>query len=521
MKKIKYISIALSLFAFASCSDSFLDKEPLGVLSTATLSSDSTVLNMAVNRLYGSINWREYGLGRQQFGTHEACADDFISGTTVDFDQVFANYTYLASNGWVQQYWDRTYQNLHYCNLVIDNANKSNAKVSGVLYEAQGKFFRAYYNFDLTNVFGDAPLRDHDPTLVEYNIPKSTHAEIIALVISDLKFAIDNLPTRAQWGTSGLGRVTKGTAQGLLAKVYLYEQDYANAKLYAEQVINGGEYSLFSNYRALFSPDNLYSAENMMPGGFIFNSSIWTGRWYSPFLQWQGLKSLGANACLVPSQSLYDAYESGDPRLKASLMIKGVNDTIPGFNNNGAVDFSGSGTNTKYANKKLIWPYSYWNNSNFNFQNVNPMFLRFADIVLIDAEASNELGNTADAQKYLEQIRYRARGNKTFAASVAAGENGGAGVLPEITATDKATLRLAIWHERRVELAMEFNRWFDLVRYNKVANPDGTDGSGYTYALLHDTYGRTNFDYEKFSHFPIPSAYITSSNGVLTQNSNW
>ena len=174
-----------------------------------------------------------------------------------------------------------------------------------------------------------------------------------------------------------------------------------------------------------------------------------------------------------------------------------------------------------YTNKKIIWPFSYWNQGNFNFQNVNPMFLRFADIVLIAAEASNELGNSADALKYLEQIRYRARGSKTFAASVAAGENGGAGILPQILTIDKTALRLAIWHERRVELAMEFNRWFDLVRYNNVAAANGSDGTGYTESLLKNTYGRTNFNYAKFSRFPIPATHITSSNGVLVQNDGW
>jgi hypothetical protein len=516
MKAIKYSFIIFTAIILAACSKSFLDKEPLGALSSANFSSDTTTLGLAVNRLYGSLAWREYTLGRQQFSTHEMCADDFIPGSDVNLG-LFQNYTYLADNGYVQQYWDRTYQNIHYCNVVIDRtpAMMKTASVAATLYEAQAKYFRAYYNFDLTNVFGDAPLRDHDPSQDEYNIPKSSHADIIKLVIADLKYAIDNLPTRSQWGTTGLGRITKGTAQGLLAKVYLYEGDYANAKLYADAVVNGGEYSLYSNYRNLFSPDQLYSAENMMPGGYIFNTSISSGRWYNPYLQYQGLPSF-ANGVLYPSPGLAASYESDDPRYTATIFTKA--DTIIGYNSNQPIAFP---SGIDYANKKVIWPFSYWNQSNFSFQNVNPMFLRYADIVLINAEASNELGNTGDALKYLEQIRFRARGNMTFQTSVADGLNGGAGILPEITSADKATLRLAIWHERRVELALELNRWFDLVRYNKVAAANGSDGTGYTEALLKTTYGRTNFDYAKFSHFPIPAVYITSSNNVLIQNSNW
>jgi hypothetical protein len=516
MKNIVKILMLLNLLALWSCKKSFLDKQPLGVLSSATFSSDTTTLGLAVNRLYGSIAWREFRIGQHQYSTKEMCGDDFIVGTNADFS-VFQNYSFLADNYMIERYWGRAYENIHYCNVVIDRTPTFAARYSAELYEAQAKYFRAYYNFDLTNVFGDAPLRDHDPvTSAEYNIPKSSHADIIKLVISDLKYAIAHLPTRSQWGTANLGRVTKGTAQGLLAKVYLYDQDYANAKTYAEMVINGGEYSLYNDYRNLFSPDHLYSSENMMPGGLIYNASLPAGRQYAPYLQYQGLPSLGANGAIYPSPNLASNYESGDPRFAATFFTR--TDIIPGYNNNQPVVFP---SNTDYANKKVIWPFAYWNAGNFNFQSVNPMYLRYADIILIAAEANNELGNTADALKYLEMIRYRARGNKTFAASVLAGENGGAGVLPQIITTDKTALRLAIWHERRIELALEFNRWYDLVRYNKVAAANGSSGTGYTENLLKNVYGRTNFNYTKFSHFPIPQTFITSSNGVLTQNSAW
>jgi len=513
--KLGVVSSLLAL-ALGSCGEDFLDKAPLGTLSTASFENDTTTLGLAVNRLYGTLSWREYTIGRQQFSTHELSGDDFVPGTDANMN-LFQSYAYLADNAYIQQYWDRTYQNIHYANVVIDRTAGlgERAPASAKLFEAQAKFFRAYYHFDLTNVFGDAPLRDHDPVVAEYNIPKSSRADIIKLVISDLKYAIDNLPTRGQWGTSQLGRITKGTAQGLLAKVYLYEGDYANAKAYADAVVNGGEYSLEPDYRAVFSPEKLYGSENMMPGGYTFNSSINPGRWYNPYLQYQGLPGF-ANGVIYPSQGLVDSYESGDPRMKATIFTKA--DSIAGYNGNKPVAFP---VNTNFANKKVIWPFSYWNQSNFSFQNVNPMFLRYADILLINAEASNELGNTADALKYLEQIRFRARGGKTFKATADAGLNGGKGILPEITATGKVALRLAIWGERRVEMALEFNRWFDLVRYNKVAAADGSDGTGYTEALLKNTYGRTNFSFEKHSRFPIPATYITSSNGVLVQNKSW
>lgn len=508
MKLKKYILLGLTTLFLASCSDDFLEKQPLGVLSDATFNSDETSLDMAVNRLYGTLAWREWMIGAEYYQIEEVTADDYNPAW-------FNNQKYenVADDWIVTAFWDRMYANIHYANVVIDRIpNVTDAKLAAK-YESQAKFFRAYYNFELTNVFGDVPLRDHDPKPSEYNIPKSSHADVVKLIISDLETAILKLPTRSEWGTAGLGRVTKGTAQGLLAKVYLYEKNYTKAKEYADAVITGGEYSLFNSYRNLFSPDNLYSSENMMPGGYIFNSSIWVGRWYNPYNQFQGCNGEFGNGDVIPSENLGAEYETGDPRFAATLFTE--TDKINGFISKKGAAADGSvkfPSGVKYLNKKVIWPTSYWNNGDFNFVSNNPMFLRLADVILIDAEASNELGNTADALKYLEQIRFRARGNKTYA---------DAGVLPEVTSSDKTVLRLAIWHERRVELALEGKRWFDLIRYNNVASANGSDGTGYTENLLKNTYGRTGFNYAKHKWFPLPAKYVTSSNGILKQNPNW
>lgn len=149
----------------------------------------------------------------------------------------------------------------------------------------------------------------------------------------------------------------------------------------------------------------------------------------------------------------------------------------------------------------MIWPATQWPDNDFFKQELNLPFLRFADILLVYAESANELGKTTEAEDALEKVRFRARGNQTYAE---------AGVLPEKRGLGKDALREIIWNERRIELAFEGNRWFDLVRYEKVV-------PNYTTNLMHRK-GRTNFDYAKHSKFPIPTYYITSSEGVLTQN---
>jgi hypothetical protein len=508
MKILKYIFVLVSILGLGGCKK-FLEQAPQGVVSDELFFANENNIDQAVNRIYGTLSWREFTIGRQFFSTHELGADDFVGHTSsmgISLN-LFQNYTYNSSDAFIIQYWDRTYANLNFCNQVIDRTPTFKDRTLAEKAEAQAKFFRAYYNFDLVNVFGEAPLRDHVPAPAEYDIPKSTEAAFYTLIISDLQYAIDKLPTRAQWGTTGLGHITKGTAQGLLAKVYLFRQDYANALKYSNDVITGGEYSLFADYRNLFSPDNLYSSENMMPGHYLFTSSIWSGRWYNPYLQYQGVAGEFGNGDLYPTENLASTYEDGDPRKTATLFVS--TDKVLGWQSkDAATPKDGSVAlppTTKYANKKVIWPTSYWNNGEFSFQNVNPMFMRYADILLIYAEASNELGQASQALTTLEQIRFRARGNKTFAQ---------AGVLPQITTTDKAELRLKIWKERRIELALEGSRWFDLIRYNKVV-------PGYTETLLKSTYGRTNFDYKKNSKFPIPELRIISSHGILKQNDAW
>jgi starch-binding outer membrane protein, SusD/RagB family len=514
MKSLRYILIAMMVVFATGCGDDFLDKKPLAKLSDATFLEDESTVDLAVNRLYGTLSWRFFRYGWMYFTTHEACSGDIKSGTQADYDW-FKTFIQQNNHFYVELYWSRMYEYLNYCNVVLDITPKMNDREKAQLIEAQAKFFRAYYNFDLTNVFEDAVLRDHLPSPSEYNIPKSTREQLHALIIADLEYAIENLPTKSAWGAAGNGRITKGAAMGLLAKVYLFRQEYDKALEYTSQIIQSGEYSLHTSYRDVFSPDQRYGVENMMPGHYIFNTTVWSGRWFNPYLQHQGCAGEFGNGGFYPSDELAASYEDGDPRFAATLFT--ATDKVDGFKSKKGAAPDGSivlPAGVNYLNKKVIWPVSYWNNGEFSFQNVNPMFMRYADILLIHAEASNEVGQTGDALAKLEMIRKRARGNKTFAQSVADGDNDGNGILPEITEADKSTLRKLIWDERHIELALEGHRWFDLVRYEKVE-------ANYTTNLLVNEYGRTNFNYQKHHRFAIPATFVTSSQGVLLQHPEW
>lgn len=488
-----------------SCSD-FLDVTPQGELTTDLYFSQEERINEAVSRVYSSINWRFFRLGTMYFTTHEFPSDD-VRMNTADANFLTAyNFQYDPNNVYVERLWERWYQYINDCNQVLE-LTKDYDDETAALYNAQARFFRAYWHFDLMNVFGEVVLRDHVPAENEYNIPKSSEEDIYRLVISDLEYAIEHLPTRQEWGEENLGRVTKGTAKGILAKVYLYRQDYENAYRYANEVVNvDHEYSLDPDYRNLFSIQGKYSSESMMPGHYIYQNI--EGRLRNPYVEFQGIPGSGlGSAYFVPSDEFVSAYEEGDPRKEATIFEKG--ETIEGYT--GEItwleekDEAGNVVSEfNYANKKVIWPATQWPDNDFFKQELNLPFLRFADILLVYAESANELGKTTEAEDALEKVRFRARGNQTYAE---------AGVLPEKRGLGKDALREIIWNERRIELAFEGNRWFDLVRYEKVV-------PNYTTNLMHRK-GRTNFDYAKHSKFPIPTYYITSSEGVLTQNPAW
>lgn len=501
---LKLLLILICLYT-ASCNKSFLDVSPQGQIDTESFLADESNIDLWVNRIYATISWREYRIGQQWFSVREMGADDFTpgigSGSMATDLKVFQDYAHTASNElYVERYWTRTYQSLNFCNQVIDVTPGFKDQAIAKKAEAQAKFFRAYYYFDLVNVFGRVPLRDHVPSEKEYDIPSSTEDSIYAQIISDLEYAVANLPTRAEWGTAGSGHVTKGTAQGLLAKVYLFRQDYTKAQQYAHAVMTSGEYSLEPKYADIFSPANPYSVENMMPGHYSYNTGVSPGRFWNPYTEYQGVNGQFGNGFVYPSEGLVNSYETGDLRKNATIFNSG--DIVEGFKSNAPVNIPNG---YKYANRKVIWPFSYWKEGTFMMQEINQLFLRYADVILIYAESSNELGQTGNALAALEQVRYRARGNKSFAE---------AGFLPEIIEADKAALREKIWKERRIELALEGHRWFDLVRYNNVV-------PGYTENLLKNVYGRSNFSYTKYSRYPIPETILATSNGILKQNDAW
>jgi len=312
------------------------------------------------------------------------------------------------------------------------------------------------------------------------NIQKSSVADIYALIDSDLDFASQYLPST--WISTYAGRATSGAANTLWAKTKLYRNDWAGALAKCNLVINSGVYSLLDSYEKFFTEKGENSSESILEVQMYVNSNGNIS--YSNNCNGaQGVRGSGdwdlGWGWNVPSQALVDSYEPGDPRKTTTILYSGGSDgyglTVP----------AALGTIQPYWNRKVYSDPARRSATGIKYANwLNIRILRYADVLLMAAEAANETGDTTNA------LKARARG--------------AANVLPAITTTNKADLRTAIKKERRAEFAMEYERFFDLVRWGDTQNVLG--GAGYT---------------AKCQYYPIPQAIIDKSQGKLTQNPNW
>lgn len=495
MKKIYWM--VLITLTLGGCNN-FLSPDPQGKLTQDLFYSEAEGALMGINAIYARMReWDQEGFPWfvicELPGDNSNTGSELADGSTARLNTV-NNFTYDASLGELNNWWTGNYNAIASCNLALDNLGGLEDEALKMQCMAQARFFRGFFYFNLVKAFGGVPLVLSIPQPGEYNKPRDTEDAVYEAIVNDLKYASVHLPTRQEWGTQDLGRVTKGTAQGLLAKVYLFRQDYNNAFQYADSVIQRGEYSLHPNYRDLFNPNSFYSPEVMLADQFLWQDNRDNE---SQHVMWQGVRGYWGWGFLSPTLSLVNDYEENDPRLNATVFFSG--DSVDGV---GVVTFAPA--LDPRANHKVIWATSFWNANSFTKTNAHLYFLRYADVLLIYAEAANEIGETDKALEKLEMVRNRAR--------LSASENiDQTGLLPEITQRDKAMLRELIWHERRIELALEGHRFFDLIRADKVV-------PGYAGQMLKADNPSTNFSAARNSVFLIPQNQIDISQGVLTQN---
>lgn len=471
MKKIFLSIILLSLTV--GCKDDYLDTEAVGATSTDSFFKTQEDAMQATNAIYTALrSWENSAFPAQYvFGVP---ADDVEKGSNpgdASFINAYDQFTYTASDAGVEGYWIGQWQFVNRCNQVLTNVPKIDMDTTlknRLLAEA--RMLRAYFYFNLVRIYGGVPIFDGLPADKNYNIPRNSVDEVYNFIISDLTSAAAVLPQ--SYGASDQGRMTKGGALGLLSKVYLYKKDWQKAYDTSNQVIGMG-YSLDTNFNHLFRPAGEFGSESVIE----VNCQCSPQFGGSQYAEVQGVRNQYGWGFFTPTTALESAFEVGDIRKELTILREG--ETTP----EGDLIKKGDPQAGNMWNQKAYVPSSL-NNTSCGYGSIqNIRILRFAEILLINAEAANELGNTATAITNLNKVRTRAG-------------------LAGTTAGTQAALRTAIWRERRVELAMEGDRFVDLVRTGQAAT-------------VLASYG---FKAGKNEVFPIPFNSIIQSSGVLTQN---
>jgi hypothetical protein len=481
----KWCIIALSVTALfsASCKKSFLDVDPQGQQQATQFWQSQEDATKAVNAIYANLRTWE-NVAFPALAIESVASDEADKGSTpIDaaFFNLYDSFTVTSTEGSLQSFWTGQYQNINLCNQVLDNVPAINMDAAlKARYLAEAKFVRAYSYFRLVRAYGDVPLRLKVPKdATEYNIPRTAKATVYAQIEQDLTEAAAALPP--SYGAADLGRATKGAALGMHAKVALYQKKWADVLSLTNEVMGLG-YNLFPNFEQGFRTTN----ENNVESVFEVQAELVQGNAdasNSQYSQVQGVPGVPAGGWGFnsPSTVLEAAFETGDTRKDGTILFKG--ETTP------EGDVIPSTTPNDRYNQKSYVPFSLYVSGFNSGAQQNIRVLRFADILLMNAEAANEQGNSGQALTSLNRVRARARGTN-------------AAVLPNITTTDQAALRAAIYKERQVELAMESDRYFDVIR----------QGRGL------EVFGPKGWKANKNEVWPISQNEIDLSGGLLTQN---
>ncbi|MAU15600.1 MAG: RagB/SusD family nutrient uptake outer membrane protein [Muricauda sp.] len=489
MGKHKYTIGIMLLLLVVGCSKDFLDKQPLDTINTENYPKTADELVTVVNGAYQPLQWPK--LYNMRMWTSDIMAGNSIVGAGGGSDgietQDMSNFVTQPDNAGVLDLWRGPWPGILMSNIVLETApllDIDEAIKTRSMGEAH--FLRALYYFILVRYFGDVPLvtvpLSSDDDLLPARDPVD---EVYGLIVDDLNEAIGLLPTKSSYAQQDLGRATKGAAAGLLAKVYLTLGNYEKVVEMATMV-EGLGYELNADYSDNFnidmenSKESLFEVQYASDGGYGFWDNENQASWTSPFMGPRGANFVaGGYGWNQPTQEFMDQYEPGDLRKDVTVLYEGC----PDFDGKA---YKSSYSLTGYNVRKFLVPLSVvpgYDNSPLNFP-----VLRYSDVLLMKAEALNELGRTSEAEPYLNMVRNRA----------------GLGNIQ--TGLGKTEFRNAVLKERRMELAFEGQRWFDLIR---------VDGGQYGLDFLHSI-GKTNAS-SKHLLFPVPQIEI-DRNPNLSQN---
>ena len=456
-KSSLFILLIAFVIAIGSCEEDFVTKEFVNGVVSDNFFKNATDAEQALTAVYDIIGVR--GMYRESMWVlGDAASDDIneLTGDNGDYGTHYraaSDFRWEPSNPYSSLRWYDGYKGIFRANILLEELPE--IEMDAALksrFEGEAKFLRALYYFNLVMAFGDVPFMTTVLTREEYQELARTDKDIIyAQMEQDLKDAAAVLPAAA---SDPVGRATSGAANGLLSRIYLYQQKWTEAASSAEAVMGAG-YTLVSSedFPKMFYGQLENSSESVFEFQSVgFSPNVWGGDLtetsfgflWSPMIGWANWYS--------PSVSSQEQFEDGDIRRKASLLIVGAGDMLDSDGDGVEEPFPSGTMNGNYFNNANVkkWLAIGKNLASGDEYEVNFPIVRYAEVLLNYAEAQNELGNSTDALVALNQIRDRA-------------------MVPAITETDQGLLRDLIRAERRRELLFEGQRFYDLHRWGIAA----------------------------------------------------
>ncbi len=489
MKSIYKILAALVIISTVSCKKE-LHKTPIGIITEGIAPTNQSVKYSVVSsyqllsntlNIIGEWGWDDGTVLRNDFILQDIASGDMLKKWNPDGDQAwmdqFSDFSFTASNAGIKGQWSYDYAGISRTNLSISYLNDVELSIKLGIDDATRKkllgevyFLRAFYYFDLVNLYGDVPLLTEPLKNFAdaYNVAKrETKANVYVQISADLDLAKTLIPDGKYSDATEKWRVSKGAVMALQAKVALYNAKWPEVISIISEMEAANNYSLDANYFDNFSVAKEYAENEVI---FSYNhESLTTPR------TGNGLCALAGWGFIAPSSNFINEFEPNDPRLKYTVDVAGQNV----YKIFGELNSNNKGNDDAPSNK---------------------IYIRWADVLLWKAEALNETGNYSGAVAIINKIRQRARLTIT-----ADGTYPPAGSLPDrdVTSTDKVQIKNWLIHERRVELGFESQRFNDLKRWG-IAKTFFT-GLG------------KNFQ-DKNYLYPIPQGEIDKSGGSITQN---
>ena len=491
-KNILYIATVALLFT-SSCKKA-LDLNQKGAYNSDNYFQNEAQAVSAITGIYSLLEGEDYIAHAET--TFDVASDDYWRSGDHSEDEAIENLTYDASNAQVNYSWKWKYETVNRATNCILNIPKITSITPAIKTRSMGEayFFRAFGYWRLMVIYGDVPIiTEDDYTKQNFNVPKSPIEDVRKQIESDLKLAIANLPE--SYGPADRGRVNKGTALGLLTKLYMYWEKFPEAIATGQQVVNNPNYALAANYQSNFTRANELPANNTE---LLLSIQAIQNVIQNDFTVYYIPRPWGGYGFSQPLQGLADEFEANDPRKQATLLS--VGDQIDIGDGNGLTTFTADLSATGYVFRKYSVFNTVADGGGPDHTFAVPL-MRSADIYLLVAEALIRTQGAGAGDALINQIRHRA--------SASLKPVSGAGMKELI-------------HERRVELAGEGERHQDLMRWDKDKLVDiaAIYNSPVSKAPI-DKNKNVIFVRPKHYYYPIPQVEIDKSKGVLIQNPNF